>query len=253
MARRLFGIGRDRGVEEAAPSPSPGTRLDSSLRQGIEEVSRGIVVDEGGGASLLKVTILGELIVAHGVERVVEIGVYRGRLMLPLGRLMAQLGRGEVVGIDPYSAAAAVQHDAEVEGLDLVEWPTTVDWDGLHRDVIDGISRWGLEGHARLVRERSEDAAGQFAGSAIDMLHVDGNHDRAAVTADLELFLPYMADGALLVMDDISWPSIRPVFESMVREHKLLFSISEPAGITAWPGDVPNDFAVLQLRKPAPA
>lgn len=225
--------------------------LDLELRRDLEQVSRSIPSDEGGGSSLLKVLVLGELIVSQDLDRVVEIGVYRGKLMLPLARLMRRLGRGEVVGIDPYSAQAAIQRDVEREGIDLVEWPRSVDWEGLHQGVLDAISRWGLEGHARLLRQRAEDAAPGFAASPIDILHVDGNHDREAVTEDVELYLPYLRDGGYLVMDDIAWPSVRPLYERLVREHELVFELVEN-GLYLWPQDGPNEFGVLRVRKQVP-
>lgn len=217
------------------------------VRESLEEVCESIPIDEGGGASLLKVLVLADLIVANELSRVVEIGVYRGRLLLPLARLMSLLERGEVVGIDPYREDAAVQWQAKTEGLDLREWPKTVDWDGLHRLLLDGIDRWGLQRHARLIRKRSRQAAENFAGEPIDLLHVDGNHDHDAVVADVELFLPHMAKRGILVLDDVSWPTIRPVFESLLREHELLLNITEK-GVNLWPGDGANDFAVLRLR-----
>jgi hypothetical protein len=228
--------------------PPFGGALDPELRRELAEVSRSVPSDDGGGSSLVKVLLLAELIVTERLERIVEIGVYRGRLMLPLGRLMTRLGRGEMVGIDPYSAAAAVQRDVERESIDLVKWPNTVDWDGLHREVVEAISRWGLERHARLVRERAEDVSRCFAEHPIDLLHVDGNHDLAAVTRDVELYLPYVTDGGYLVLDDITWPSVRPIYERLLGEHELLFSLVEN-GVFLWPQDGANEFAVLRVRK----
>jgi predicted O-methyltransferase YrrM len=225
-----------------------GGQLDQELRRDLEEVTRSIAVDDGGGASVLKIFLLAELIVAEQLTRIVEIGVYRGRLFIPLARLMSRLERGEVVGIDPYSADAAVQRDVQRAGIDLIEWPTTIDWDGLHREVTQAIERWDLAGHARLIRQRSEDAADGFADTPIDMLHVDGNHDRDAVVSDLERFLPHLKDGGLLVMDDIAWPSVRPLYENLAREHELLFSLVE-SGVYLWPAGGANDFAVLRVRK----
>jgi predicted O-methyltransferase YrrM len=217
------------------------------IRESLEKVCESIPIDVGGGASLLKVLVLADLIVANDLSRVVEIGVYRGRLFLPLARLMSLLERGEVVGIDPYCEVAAVQRQAKTRGLDLREWPKSVDWEGLHRLLLDGIDRWGVQGHARLIRKRSRQAAESFAGEPIDLLHIDGNHDHDAVVADVELFLPRMSERGILVLDDISWPTIRPVFETLLREHELLLSIIEK-GVSLWPSDIPNDFAVLRLR-----
>lgn len=227
-----------------------GTQLSPSLRGELEEVSRSIPVDEGGGASFLKILVLAELIVVNGLCRIVEVGVYRGRLMLPLAHLMLRLGRGEVVGIDPYSAVAAVQREARTDGIDLVEWPNSVDWTALHGSLIEAISQWGLEERARLIRKRSRDAADAFAAAPIDMLHIDGNHDREAVATDVKLFMPYMADGGLLVMDDVSWPTIRPVYESLVDEHELIFALTEK-GVNLCAGDFANDFSILRVRRTA--
>lgn len=225
-----------------------GTKLGPSLQGELDDVSRSISVDEGGGASLLKILVLAELIVINGLCRIVEIGVYRGRLMLPLAHLMLRLGRGEVIGIDPYSAVAAVQRDAETDGIDLVEWPHTVDWTVLHDDLIERISRWGLKERARLIRKRSRDAASAFTAASIDLLHIDGNHDREAVEEDVELFLPQVADGGFLVMDDVSWPTIRPVYESLIENHELLLALTE-RGVNLRAGDFANDFAILRVHR----
>jgi len=214
----------------------------------LAAVSESIPLDEGGGTTSLKVFLLAELIVTRQLNRIVEIGVYRGRLFLPLARLMSRLGRGEMIGIDPYSAAAAVQHDAELAGIDLVSWPETVDWDGIHAEVLAGIERWDAGTHAHLLRARSEDVAGQLANLPIDMLHVDGNHDRDAVNHDLELYLPLMRDRGILVMDDVGWPSVRPAFETLAERHQTLFRLTE-SGAFLCPSDGGNDFAVLEVRQ----
>jgi hypothetical protein len=226
--------------------PRVGDGLDPALRERMAAISAAVPVDDGGGSSLIKVFLLAELIVAERLQTIVEIGVYRGRLFLPLAGLMSGLGRGTMVGIDPYSPAAAVQTDVVREGIDLVAWPETVDWEGIHDEVRAGMARWGTEAHSELIRARSEDVAADFAQRPIDLIHVDGNHDRAAVTRDIELFLPHMKPGGILVMDDIAWPSVRPLFEQLRDEHELLFSLVE-TGVYLWPQGGPNDFAVLRV------
>jgi hypothetical protein len=231
------------------PLPELGENLDLDLRRDLASVVESIPLDDGGGATSLKVFLLAELIISRNLEKIVEIGVYRGRLFLPLARLMARLGRGEAIGIDPYSASAAVQRDENLTGIDLVAWPETVDWEGIAAAVNAGIERWGAPGRARLVRERSEDVdlARELDGAPIDLLHVDGNHDRAAVVADLERFLPHMRPGSILVMDDIGWPSVRDSFERLSQTHRPLFRITE-SGLFLTPARGGNDFAVIELR-----
>lgn len=236
-------------MTDSAP-PILGAGLDAEVRRELEAVSDSVPVDDGGGASLLKVFLLAELIASRQLETIVEIGVYRGRLFLPLARLMTLLGRGEMIGIDPYSTAAAVQRDVERAGIDLVAWPETIDWDGIHAEVTAAMARWETQAHSRLIRARSDEVAAEFPHSPIDLIHVDGNHDRAAVSRDVELFLPHMRDGGFLVMDDIAWPSVRPVYEELAAQHEVLFSLVE-TGVYLWPAGGPNDFAVLRVRRDA--
>src|SRR5262249_27078251 len=94
--------------------------------------------------------------------RAVEIGVYRGRLLLPLALVMKRRKSGEIIGIDPYSATAAKQYDDHEVPVDLRRWPSSIDWDGVYRQVLRGISRFGVEAHCRIVRARSQDVADEF-------------------------------------------------------------------------------------------
>ncbi|TMK60294.1 MAG: class I SAM-dependent methyltransferase [Actinobacteria bacterium] len=205
-----------------------------------------IPLDDGGGSSLLKVMTLADLIVAGNLRRVVEIGVYRGRLLLPLAMTMASLGRGEAVGIDPYSAAAAVQTDDHNRGLDLVEWPRSVDWDALYEETWARIEHWGLADCCRLLRARSADVAAAFDVSSVDLLHVDGNHDRDAVARDVELFLPKVRPGGFVVLDDASWQSVRPTCDSLRASHELILQVVDPHDVLLSTGQG-NDFAVFRV------
>jgi hypothetical protein len=222
-----------------------GRSVPTALRGEIERMSASIEIDSGGGATTLKALVLADLIIDHGLERVVEIGVYRGRLLLPLGVVMYTLRRGEAVGIDPYSAAAALQTDDHDVGVDLREWPETVAWEELYQGVVRAIDAWGIGAHCRVVRARSQDAADQF--DTIDLLHVDGNHDRAAVEADVARYLPKVRPGGFIVMDDASWPSVLPSYVQLREQHQLVFQLLDCRGV-AIDGDPGNDFAVFRVQ-----
>ena len=56
-----------------------------------------------------------------------------------------------------------------------------------------------------ITRTRSTQAAATFADKSIDILHVDGNHSLAGVMADVRAWLPRVARGGLLIMDDAGW------------------------------------------------
>jgi hypothetical protein len=235
-----------RRMPDDSPMPvTAGRFVEPQLRAEMRRVQDEQPIDSGGGATLTKVLVLADLIVAHDLRTIVELGVYRGRLLLPLGRLLADLGRGEAIGIDPYSAQAAIQTDAHAVGFDLPAWALEQDWEGLQAEVAAAIDRWQLGGHMRLVRERSLDAASHFARESIDLLHVDGNHDAAAVAADLEAYLPAMRQGGFVVLDDASWASVLPQIQRLTAEQRLIFSLFDVGSTLDQLGA--NDFAVFQI------
>jgi hypothetical protein len=224
-----------------------GRLVDEGLLVRIKQLLDTIPVDDGGGASLLKILVLADLIMARPVIRMVEIGVYRGRLLLPLAMLMQWREGGEVFGIDPYEASAAEQHDAHHRQIDLERWADVVDWDGLYEGVLRTAERLGVQTRCNLVRARSEDVADQFAPGTIDLLHIDGNHDQDAVARDAELYVPRVSVGGYVVLDDASWPSVHPVFERLYAEHDLVFQLSNTMGV-GLDDSAGNDFAVFRLR-----
>jgi Methyltransferase domain len=235
-----------RRVPVDSPMPVTAGRLvEPQLRAEMRRVQDERPTDSGGGATLTKVLVLADLIVAHDLRAVVELGVYRGRLLLPLGRLLAGLGRGEAIGIDPYSAQAAIQTDAHSAQVDLAAWALEQDWERLHAGVAAAIDRWQLGGYTRLIRERSLDAASRFGQQSIDLLHVDGNHDAAAVAADVEAYLPAMRQGGFVVLDDASWASVLPQIQRLTAEQRLIFRLFDLGFTLDQHGG--NDFAVFQI------
>ena len=224
-----------------------GRHVPPALRRDMQRMTDSIPIDSGGGATLLKALVLADLIIEHQLERLAEIGVYRGRLLLPLGVVLQSLGRGSATGIDPYSAQAALQTDDHDVGVDLRAWPETIAWEELYQGVVGTIDAWRIGAHCRVLRARSQDAADGFKDGSIDLLHVDGNHDRAAVEGDLERYLPKLRAGGFLVMDDASWPSVLPSYVALRERHQLVFQLLDCRGVAI--DDVPgNDFAVFRIR-----
>lgn len=228
--------------------PGPGRLVEPSLRSDLVAINEAIPLDAGGGGSLLKVLVLADLIIAHDLNRVVEIGVYRGRLLLPLARLLTFIRRGEAIGIDPYSASAAVQHDEHRRPIDLIAWAHSVDWETLYEELLSCVDRWKLGDRCRILRRSSQDAGDAFGRASIDLLHVDGNHDCEAVARDVELFLPKVRPGGFVVLDDASWPSVRQLCDELSRANELVFQLFDGAGVTV-DGIGGNDFAVFRLAE----
>lgn len=233
------------------PTPPPlelwaGRALPDDLRARLESTVLGVPVDLGGGSGVVKALILADLVVGEGVERVVEIGVWRGRSLLPMAATLDHLGRGEAVGIDPYRADAALQTDEHGYGDALTRWAEDTDWDAVHAEVLGRIEALGLGRRCRLLRMTSEVAAERFPDASIDLLHVDGNHDRRAVERDLALYGPALRDGGLLVLDDISWSSVRDAAATVRDSWERVVELADPEA-RVFPES--SDFGVY--RRPA--
>lgn len=225
--------------------PEPLFRLDSvspALRAELDDISAEIPIDEGGGSSLTKMLVLASLIIGNGFTHVAEIGVYRGRVFVALAAIMRALGRGEVTGIDPYTAEAAIQRDDHHIGTDLRIWPYQVDWEDVYAGVLGQIERRGLAAYCQLERETSASAVSGIQAASIDLLHIDGNHDRRAVAADVALYLPKLRLGGIVVIDDVSWPSIQPIFEKLVSRQQLLLRLYDPGTFSTF-----DDFGVVRI------
>lgn len=199
-----------------------------------------VPVDYGGGGGIEKACVLSSVILEHHIERVVEIGVYRGRSLLPMAAALHYAGSGEIVGVDPWSAADAQQNDlanfpAAAAGVN--EFVNSLDWSGIWREVLERIAQFGLGSCCRLLRTTSHEAAGEFPDHSIGMVHIDGNHDTEAVCGDVNVWVPKLVPGGFLVMDDATWSSVRVAMAEIEKSATRIFQFVGRA----------NDFAIFQF------
>jgi hypothetical protein len=152
-------------------------------------------------------------------------------------------------GIDPYTVADALQDDTHHVGVAVNEWARAFDWEGLHSEVSETIDALGLGGRCELWRTTSQQAASRFPDSSIDMVHIDGNHDRAAVEDDIDLYLPKLRPGGFVILDDVTWESIRPAYLRMLDRAELVFQFFDGRSLGVRDG-VGNDFAIFRLTGP---
>lgn len=149
-----------------------------------------------GWATLAKAQTLAALIVAFRPKVSVEIGVFGGRSLIPIALAHKEVG-GRVIGIDPWTAEAAV------EGYDKQnsEW-----WgrQNVLNQVKDETFRWiknlNLESCCEIIQKKSDDAP----EIDCDLCHVDGQHSEVCRRDVIKYVLP-MKKGSIVVMDDIDW------------------------------------------------
>jgi hypothetical protein len=224
MFRRQRSAAKDR----IAPVPP-------DLCQRLDDVVNAIPMDFGGGSGLAKALASAELILRHDLSSYVEIGVYRGRSLLPIGAVFSYVARGSAVGIDPWEVGPATQQDVHLfppAAATVNQFVAGLDWDGMFSEVSRMIDHMGLSQHCSVLRAKAADVTTLFADRSVGLLHVDGNHDEAAVMADLANYLPKLAPNGFVILDDASWESVQAARRLLDANHRLLFV------------DDANDFAV---------
>lgn len=165
------------------------------------------------------------LISSQRIRQSIDIGVYRGRSFFPQAWAHTKYTKGKVIGIDPYSSADAMEHDQPELEAAIKEFVDVTDFDDIY-STVDGLrSRLDVAAGSELLRMRSNDAVAQLADQRFGLIHVDGNHDRGAALGDVTDYLPLLdAKNGFLIIDDISWASVRPAVDFVTARMTLLYA-----------------------------
>lgn len=195
------------------------------LRAEISATLARIPIDFGGGCSASKGYVMAALIRALGARASLDIGVYRGRSLFPQALAHARATGGVAFGVDPWSGAEAAEHDNFKLKDAIARFVATTDFDALYAEVEARRGAFGLQAHCTLVRRTSAAAAQEFRarGQTFGLIHIDGNHDTAPVLRDVDDYLPLLAPGGVLVMDDVSWDSVKPACARVAERLPKLF------------------------------
>jgi protein O-GlcNAc transferase len=137
-------------------------------------------------------------------ESYVEVGSFRGTSLIA-----AMLGNdGDFVGIDDFSMGSG------------------------SRDALDeNLARFGLDGRATILEGDAFGflRGGALAGRKVGVYYYDAAHAYDAQLAALRLVEPYLADGALLIVDDSDWEDVRQATHDYLAGQpraRMLFDVS---------------------------
>jgi len=150
-----------------------------------------------GWCSEYKATVLIDLIEELKPKTVVEIGVFGGKSLIPMGVALKALRLGVIYGIDPWTQESSA---VGMEGDHKTYWES-IDHEQIFSSVKTSIRKLKLQDHVRLIKQTSAKAT---PPSDIDLLHVDGNHSEEAAYFDVLKWVPYVRKGGIVVFDDIS-------------------------------------------------
>jgi hypothetical protein len=148
---------------------------------------------------------------------VVEIGVLTGRSASVLEMMARYHDTGAVLAIDPWSHATSVQKESPAELQRMVDvWDDDVPFETFLLQLLP-IARKSRFNYLRMTSTEAHPlyAAGRVPASAefgaakyvgqIAVLHIDGNHDHAAVQEDTRVWLPHLRADGWLILDDYVW------------------------------------------------
>jgi hypothetical protein len=165
----------------------------------------------------------------------VEIGSFKGRSTAGLAYVTRHYGLGSIVAIDPHTCPSPSD-------------PVLVGQASTFDDFSGNIARAAVADAVIPRQAYSSEVAAEWT-APIRFLWIDGDHSYAAAQADLRLFKPFLADGALIAMHDVlgTWEGPLRVFdEEILRGNEF-----GPAGFTgsiAWAQYRPRDGGSLRHR-----
>lgn len=126
---------------------------------------------------------------------VLEIGSFRGRSTIALALAMQHVGRGE-----PGPGSQLVAVDPMLDDDPLLERPLPR---GAARQQFElNLARSGVRTMVEFHQAFSYELASDWS-RPLRLLWIDGDHSYPSSKQDFDLFLPYLADGAILAMHDV--------------------------------------------------
>jgi hypothetical protein len=158
---------------------------------------------------------------------ILEIGSFKGRSTIALASGVHWRGSGTVYAVDPHTAPAPT--DPDLQGL-------ASSWDEFEYN----IRRAGVETHVKAHRMFSQQLAPSFR-TKLRVLWIDGDHTTSGARADLELFRPRLAPGAIVAMHDVlgTWEgSLRVFCEDVLASND--FGVAGFCGSIGWAQYVPG-------------
>ena len=143
---------------------------------------------------------------------IVEIGSFKGKSTVMLGKLAERYGLGPIVAIDPHNF-----HNAEL--VEHRSTPGATSYDAFLRNLeIAGVSRF-VEAH----RAFSGDLAATWS-RPIRLLWIDGDHSYLGAKSDFDSFFPHVLPNGFVALHDalheFSGP-IRVFVEDMLRSDRF--------------------------------
>lgn len=164
----------------------------------FDEIKRALDEIQHGWTSVQKAHCMAAAIIALRPELSIEIGVFAGKGLIAMGLAHKEVGRGRVIGIDPYSPIASAE--GQLNEADKEFW-SKLDHEAIYHTATENIFKYGVNGFCQLVRSTSRDYQ---PADGVGVLRIDGNHGEQ-VLEDVARYAPKVRAGGILFLDDLGW------------------------------------------------
>jgi hypothetical protein len=211
----------------------------NELRRQVSNALDSIQIDFGGGCSLSKGYLMAWLIKQYRITDSIDIGVYRGRSLVPQAIAHREYTGGTAYGVDPWLNSEARESGNPALRDEIDKFVDTTNFQAIYEEVCALILRLELDQNCTLIRETSCDAVRYFErkGVSFGLIHIDGNHDSERVIEDVSLYLPRLRPGGFVVMDDVSWDSVKGAYAIVSNRFEKIYQRIDSDGR--------NDYAVF--------
>lgn len=139
---------------------------------------------------------------AGRMDSIVEIGCWKGR---STSALLKGCSTGRVYAVDHFKGSPS----------ELTTNHSEVDGDNIYQEFMKNVGRYM---NLTVLKMDSLEAAKQFESKSVDMVFIDGDHEYAAVKADIEAWLPKCKK--MICGHDIDLPSVSQAVREMFLDWK---------------------------------
>jgi predicted O-methyltransferase YrrM len=182
--------------------PKPPSHMEQVITYDAARVKQqafGFMNQLTGWCTESKAEVLIDIILKTRPKKILEIGVYGGKSVVPMACALQALGEGVIYGIDPWDNNAAIQWVMNEDNLRY--WALT-DLQAIKRGLMMKIRQFNLEDQIVLIETTSE---GAQPIHDIDILHIDGNHSDVTSYFDVTKWVPFVKPGGWIILDDMTW------------------------------------------------
>ena len=182
-----------------------------------------------GWCSDEKAAAFAQLVLDVQPDLCVEIGVFGGKSLLPVASALKALGKGVVIGIDPFDGKIVSNtYDPILDSTDAAYW-AQVDFKGLSSLLASQLRNHSLSDHVLLIQNTSGTSLPLLP--PIDILYIDGCLTEIASIQDVSLSLPLVKKGGYIWISNVTLEERQAALEILATECDFVKAID--SGSTA--------------------